>query len=115
VINVLLWSLVLVLWTLTAFGLGTRVGRRIEAAANPRELESPDPTPVCGCSHHYSLHSEDGVCAAIMNQVVSREPQVMKTGYLGDQHKVVYTEKFAQRPCSCKRYTGPEPLPRYIP
>lgn len=61
-----------------------------------RELE--DPKPICGCKHHYSHHDENGMCHAIV-----------QGDYLGA------IQGYRQTPCTCKRYTGPEPLPRYIP
>ncbi len=86
-----------------------------------RALTPKDPKPVCGCGHHYALHSEDGSCGQTetTRTLVERgSPSTLGTGYQGQDYRVVYSrEKYeaVSRPCSCKRYTGPEPMPRYLP
>lgn len=105
-------ALLLIAMTLY-FWVYLRFGRQHREPAKP--LPPKEPQPICGCGHHYSVHDDANVCHSISNQLVSREPKVMKVGYEGEDHEVHYVEKYAQVPCSCQRYTGPEPLPTYIP
>lgn len=84
----------------------------------PREPREPE--PVCGCGHHYAKHHEDGSCAFTTVQRVLMErgnPRTVRTGYDGETHTTVYDHEVWQDQtfdCSCKRYTGPEPLPRMV-
>lgn len=60
-------------------------------AAKPGAVE-----PVCGCEHHYSYHDPaSGRCHGL-----TRVPSTMSV----DSH---------HRPCTCRVYTGPTPLPEY--
>jgi hypothetical protein len=62
-----------------------------------------DPKPVeaeCGCTHHHSMHDpETGECNA--------EVAVARYNKDGDWTGYEY------RPCACRRYSGPEPMPTY--
>lgn len=103
----------LVAWT--AWKAGSRHARRKEQGRIP---ESPE--PMCACTHSYGMHTEAGCQVAwIENVLVERgKPHTVKTGYNGAHHQVVYDhERYETRAltCACKRYTGPEPLPQYIP
>lgn len=61
-----------------------------------------DPVPVCGCEHHYSMHDlEAGRCYGTVRG---------KPLKYNDFNRPVVWE---QVPCTCRRYTGPEPLPAY--
>lgn len=55
-----------------------------------------DPSPTCGCTHHYSFHNEEGCHYTVVHY---------KDGFRG-MKGVIST-------CPCVRYAGPEPLPRY--
>ncbi len=66
----------------------------------PARRKAPKPVEaVCGCTHHHSMHDpETGECNA--------EVQVAKYNrgqWIGYEHK----------PCACRRYSGPEPMPTY--
>src|SRR5215211_3517914 len=87
---VIIWLLILL--GKTTVGLKRRIDRashHLEAIDKPRE-----PQAICGCEHHHCFHDENG-CEYV------RE-------YYGDSQVRRVT-------CSCKRYTGPEPLPTVIP
>lgn len=81
----------------------------------------PDPEPICGCGHHYALHTEEGACGSQASErllVERSNPVVKETGMYGDNHKVFYENErweVVTRDCPCRRYTGPEPMPRYLP
>jgi len=81
---------------IAAYATGQALGRR----RRTRDPFADDPKPICGCGHHYSLHGEDGTCRA-----VSREIQEASTK----------GTTWVNQACGCARYTGPEPLPRYLP
>jgi hypothetical protein len=74
--------------------IGTLIGRFLPA----RKRAPRPPEPVCGCDHHRSYHEGgSGAC-----HHVEREYQ----GY-------VYDPPYAEVPCTCQVYTGPEPLGSY--
>lgn len=87
---------------------------------------SVDLEPICGCGHHYALHHrQEGEerCGhvAIVDVLIERgEPSTVRTynGRLAlyDTIVVYANEKYGtvERACACVRYTGPEPLPRYV-
>lgn len=56
--------------------------------------------PNCGCEHDLALHDQQtGKCHGIVTR-----PHYMKSGErLGKEHV----------PCTCRQYTGPEPLTTY--
>lgn len=62
------------------------------------------PKPVCGCAHHFSFHDpETKACHGMM-----------------DGDPVKYNEwdratAWEQIPCTCRQYSGPEPLPEFYP
>jgi hypothetical protein len=71
--------------------LGAIFGRYL-----PGHRKGPGPAgPTCGCSHHHSFHDpKTGECHARKD-----------LGYWnGEQH---YTS------CTCRQYSGPQPLPEY--
>lgn len=95
---------------------GQLSGRVLTRLKGPKPYKPPkQPPPICGCTHHYAVHDEQG-CHATFQVLVERgEPTKMQTGYDGLQHKVFYAfEKYVQAPCGCRRYTGPEPMPEMI-
>jgi hypothetical protein len=81
---------------IAAYTLGQARGRR---SRTERMLEL-EPAPVCGCSHHYSLHDDEGAC----HGVTRVKEQANRDGVT-----------WVSEACGCRRYTGPEPLPRYVP
>lgn len=85
------------------------------------EIESQkEPEPICGCNHHFSKHDENGECQFRWEEQILVErgqPKTVRTGPDGFRREVVYDhEKWETREyaCTCKRYTGPEPLFRYV-
>ena len=73
----------------------------IRARNKPAEYTVPkEPEPICGCSHHYAYHDTDGVCSEVNSQGRVRVVDGQETRILA--------------PCRCKKYVGPEPMPRYI-
>lgn len=58
-----------------------------------------EPKAICGCEHHHCFHDEDG-CGHV-SQVRTFD--------------TFRFEYYKNTRCKCKRYTGPEPLPRVIP
>ena len=65
--------------------------------ARRRQPKPPAPVrPVCGCTHEVAFHDpKSGQCHAMMYV-----PGTMSR----DSHHV---------PCTCRQYTGPEPMPTY--
>lgn len=62
-----------------------------------------DPQPVCGCKHHYSMHDpETGRCHGKVNG--------KPTTYGEWSSRPIAWEQVS---CTCRRYSGPEPLPTY--
>jgi hypothetical protein len=58
----------------------------------PARRKGPqEPKPVCGCGHHYSFHDPG---------------KGMMCGHMHYDHGVG-----SNMMCTCKRYSGPEPLP----
>ena len=56
---------------------------------------------VCGCTHHYSFHDRDGCHQAVRFEV-----------YWDHTGKPV---QWSAGTCRCKGYTGPEPIPEWLP
>jgi hypothetical protein len=81
-----------------AAGLLTgRVWRRQVAPAIPAE-----PKPICGCKHHFSRHDDaEGKCHATVEEATLWQSN-------GNPYR------WKRVPCTCQRYTGPEPLPTYV-
>jgi hypothetical protein len=65
----------------------------------PARRKGPKPAvAVCGCTHHHSMHDpETGECNS--EEAVSRYDRY--GNWTGKEYK----------PCACRRYSGPEPLP----
>lgn len=95
-------------------------GRRSEAKAQKSAVPA-EPEPICGCSHHFSMHDADGKCQHGETEriLVERgDPQAIlvyrgsvsrsKIAYQHERWEVIETQ------CPCVSYTGPEPLPRYV-
>lgn len=58
--------------------------------------------PVCGCNHHYSMHDpETKRCHGTTTE--------RRYHYDEDGHYVL-----GYLPCTCRQYSGPEPLPEYF-
>lgn len=98
-----------------AWSVGVLTGKRRQKAKIPKE-----PEPICGCNHHFSMHDENGVCQSGWTDRVLVErgqPRTVQTGWNGEHHKVVYDHErweTVRKVCACRKYTGPEPLPRYV-
>ncbi len=74
------------------FLVGVGAGRAFRRGQSPTGNQ-----PICGCVHHLSMHDpETGHCHG-QCEVTIKPP---KGAY-------EYTE---WRPCTCRRYIGPEPL-----
>ena len=67
----------------------------------PARRKGPKPVEaVCGCEHHHSMHDpETGRC----NASVSVDKYNGIGNWVGKEYK----------PCACRRYSGPEPMPAY--
>lgn len=67
----------------------------------PVRSKAPEPAePVCGRTHHHSMHDPGtGECNAEV--AVARYSKY--GGWAGTEYK----------PCACRRYSGPEPLPAF--
>ncbi len=79
----------------TALG-GVLLGRFLPARRGPRPVEAR-----CGCGHHHSFHDPaTGQCH-------------------GTDRRILYSSGGADLgyrdvPCTCRQYTGPQPLPEYF-
>lgn len=98
--------------------VGKAVGRRKGESDTRLKLENPK--AICGCKHHHSMHDENGCGHETTERVLVErgQPKTLRTGWDGDNHKVVYENERWETvvtKCPCKRYTGPEPLPLYLP
>jgi hypothetical protein len=96
-------------------GLGAltyRAGMSRGAKARRKLDEVTDPKPICACSHNYAFHDENGVCHGVTTRQVKGDPILSPGGTYVVANRA---GKTISEPCKCKRYTGPEPLPRYIP
>lgn len=73
----------------------------VTGRAWPSRKRKPEPVgPVCGCSHHRSVHDpQAGQCHAGIRSLMRYD----------ERDNPVY----ANLPCACRQYTGPEPLPEY--
>jgi len=71
--------------------------------ARRRRPKAPEPIePVCGCKHHHSFHDpKTGICHGTKGVAAPR------ADYNIPQH-------YVDIPCTCRQYTGPEPLPTYF-
>ena len=76
---------------------GILIGRFLPGLARSRRAIE-EVKPLCGCGHGPSFHEEKGRCHA-QNQVTRWDG--------GRWAGIVST------PCSCQKYTGPEPLPAF--
>lgn len=60
----------------------------------PQRPKLPEPPKaICGCTHHFSVHDP--------------QTRACTTSFMAEDKKF--------HPCACKQYTGPEPMPQYIP
>lgn len=73
---------------------------QVESSNKALELERAPkvPTPICLCEHGVNYH-QNGKCHGSVD---------MKVRGLRTRYEHAYVSK-----CSCKVYTGPEPLPEY--
>ena len=76
---------------------GILIGRFLPGLGRQRR-SAQEVQPVCGCGHAPSFHGADGRCHAA-NQVAQ-----------WDQGRWTGNESV---PCTCQKYTGPEPLPAF--
>lgn len=97
---------------------GTLFGRFV--IPKRRGPKPPKPLrPICGCDHHFGHHGEDGVCRfvetivdTVESLMLTPDGKVFRDG--SGRYKFVEEQVIrAQIPCTCQRYTGPEPLPTY--
>lgn len=98
---------------------GTLFGRFV--IPKRRGPKPPKPVrPICGCGHHFAHHGEDGVCRFVETitdtvETPMRNPDGTVFIDHGGNNRFIEQEVIsAQIPCTCQRYTGPEPLPQYI-
>lgn len=74
---------------------GLAMGRFWPARRRHPKPQKPS-QPVCGCDHHLSYHDPDtGQCHGMM--------KIPSSGSRDSFHQS----------CTCRRYSGPEPLPEY--
>jgi hypothetical protein len=69
----------------------------------PNRRKGPQPVePICGCDHHHSFHDpQTGTCNASV-PVARPRPDV-------------YTPvSYDHRPCACRQYSGPQPMPEFF-
>jgi hypothetical protein len=85
-------ALILLMGLIIGYLLGRAMNRAKKLGIKPAK----EPKPICGCTHHYSMHNRDGTCHGKV--------------YLGEDRD--YISHYEQ--CTCQRYTGPEPLPLMI-
>jgi hypothetical protein len=70
--------------------------------ARRRSQKPKDVQPVCGCDHHLSYHDgKTGECHGTNTSSSAYNDRGIWVG-------------FGQVPCTCRRYSGPEPLPSYF-
>lgn len=70
---------------LICLGLGYWMGV-LHTLNKPRPITTTEPKPICGCKHHFSMHTKQGKC---MDKVIRGS----------------YWE-----PCPCVKYIGPVPV-----
>ncbi len=70
--------------------IGILVGRLLAAL---RPALPKQPKPVCGCTHHYSVHDPKGDMRC---------------------NVAIYVGSTYRGKCACLRYSGPVPLPEYF-
>jgi hypothetical protein len=69
-----------------------------------RQIEGADPLqpkPICGCGHDLAFHNRDTDACHGTNP---------GTEYVEDEARASVTRILVDIPCTCQRYTGPEPL-----
>ena len=76
--------------------IGVLIGRFL-----PNRRKGPKPVqPICGCGHHHSYHDRaTSGCGWTGTQYIGEDARGMS--------------QYAPRHCSCKRYSGPEPVPEF--
>lgn len=80
---------------------GIAIGRVIRLRARPRAYKPKVVQPICGCKHHYSMHDpKTGICSGGFDE-------------WGDAVNYQRVGKKDGTPCTCKVYSGPQPLPEY--
>lgn len=73
---------------------GVIVGRLLPGR---RRKKIKQPQPICGCTHHYSMHDpKTKACGASVKVA---------------QHSGGQFTSYKLMACACLQYTGPEPLP----
>lgn len=81
--------------------VGIAIGRVIRLRARPKAYKPKVVNPKCGCRHHFALHDpQTGVCHGGFSRY-------------GEPVNYQREGKVDGTPCSCRKYTGPEPLPEY--
>lgn len=90
-----IWLILMILLQRRINRLDRRINREFATPTVTYRLENPDPQPICGCKHHQCFHDENG-CGGM-------DVHRNSNGY-NDQVD-----------CGCKRYAGPEQLPKVIP
>lgn len=71
--------------------------------ADRKKLPTSDPhSPTCGCGHHHSMH----------------DPETNECHGATKEHRYHYDREGrwvnGYVPCTCRQYSGPEPLPQYF-
>lgn len=89
-----MWDYLDTLVGAAVFGAGLYCNRFL-----PKKKAYEPGAPICGCEHHFSMHDpETKQCHA---------PNV-KNAYHHDERG-----EWVPIACSCRQYSGPEPLPEY--
>lgn len=80
---------------------GVILGRFLPARRKNPKLKPPS-EPICGCGHHFSFHAPaTGICKG-----TNRRVKYSGGGSNVGQHDF---------PCGCQVYSGPTPMPEFIP
>lgn len=92
------------------FAGGMAVGRVARVRSGPRSKKLPQ--PVCGCEHELAYHDpKTGECHATITVVIEKGQPILDP--FGEYVVTYKAAKYEARQCTCRRYTGPEPLSSY--
>lgn len=101
--------------TLILCGLaGYGIGKIVKSHRNRKEAkeraahDKANPQPICGCTHHFAFHDpKTSACNA-------QERVLTKSAYYDRDLLRQIPGMYKERPCPCRRYTGPEPLTTFF-
>ncbi|GAB3420845.1 hypothetical protein [Flindersiella endophytica] len=79
------------------FAAGMAAGRFLPSRRGGRGKQK-EIQPICACGHAVSFHGEDGRCRAEAEVTEWKEGR-----WMGN----------TRQPCTCQKYTGPQPLPTF--